>query len=213
MAILATDARVEVENTVGTATAITGITNANPGVVTSAAHGLSNGAWVKLAISDGMVELDQQVVRVANVATDTFELESIDTTNFSTYASGTNTWQEVTAWYTVAASTGVDIGNATPTEIDGTRLIDKKTVTLYGLPGSISGTIDIQHDPHSSAIQKLKAASTADLLAFRVTWSNDNICGFGAITAYSGGWSAAINSIVSGQIPVTVPADLVEYVS
>lgn len=213
MAILATDARVEVENTVGTATAITGITNANPGVVTSAAHGLSNGAWVKLAISDGMVELDQQVVRVANVATDTFELESIDTTNFSTYASGTNTWQEVTAWYTVAASTGVDIGNASPTEIDGTRLIDKKTVTLYGLPGSISGTIDIQHDPHSTAIQKLKAASTADLLAFRVTWSNDNKCGFGAITAYSGGWSAALNSIVSGQIPVTVPAELVEYVS
>lgn len=213
MAIIATDARVEVENTVGTATAITGITNANPGVVTSAAHGLSNGAIVKLAISDGMVELDQQVVRIANATTDTFELEGIDTSNMSTFASGTITWQEVTAWYTVAASTGVNIGDSTPTELDGTRLIDKKQVTLYGLPGSISGTIDIQHDPHSAAIQKLKAASVSDLLSFRVTWNNGNICVFGALSAYSGGFAAAVNNILTGSIPVTVPAELVEYAS
>ena len=213
MPIIATNARVEVENTVGTATAITGITNANPGVVTSAGHGLTDGDVVKLAISDGMVELNEQVVRIANTATDSFELEGVDTTDMSTFAAGTNTWQEVSAWYTIAAATAVNIGDAAPSELDGTRLIDKKAVTLYGLPGSISGTIDIQHDPHSQAIQKLKAADVSDLLAFRVTWNNGNIAIFGAKSAYSGGFSAAVNNILTGSIPVTVPAELVEYVS
>lgn len=213
MTIIATNARVEVENTVGTATAITGITNANPGVVTSAGHGLTDGDIVKLAISDGMVELNDQVVRIANSATDTFELEDLDTTNYSTYAAGTNTWQEVSAWYTLAAATSVNIGDATPNELDGTRLIDKKAVTLYGLPGSISGTIDIQHDPQAAVVQKIKAASVSDLLSFRVTWNNGNIAVFGAKTAYSGGFSASVNNILTGSIPVTVPAEVMEYAS
>lgn len=213
MTIIATNARVEVENTVGTATAITGITNANPGVVTSAGHGLTDGDIVKLAISDGMVELNDQVVRIANSATDTFELEDLDTTNYSTYAAGTNTWQEVSAWYTLAAATSVNLGDATPNELDGTRLIDKKAVTLYGLPGSISGTIDIQHDPQALVVQKIKAAAVSDLLGFRVTWNNGNIAVFGAKTAYSGGFSASVNNILTGSIPVTVPAEVMEYAS
>jgi len=214
MTIIATNARVEVENTVGTATAITGITNANPGVATSAAHGLTNGDIVKLVATDGMVELNEQVVRVANVDTNTFELEGIDTTNYGTFSSsGTNTWQDVTAWYTLSAAASLNISDASPTEIDATRLIDSKTRTLYGLPGSVSGSIDIEHDPHSSAVQKLKAAAVSDLLAFRVTWSNGNIALFGGKTAYSGGFSATLNDKVTGSIPVTVPAELMEYAS
>jgi len=213
MAIVATNATVQVENALGTATAITGITNANPGVVTSNAHGLANGDIVKLVVSDGMVELNEQVVRVAEVDTNTFELEGIDTTSYGTFASGTITFQEVTSWYTLAAATSVNMGDAAPTELDGTRLVDRKSVTLYGLPGSISGSIEIQHDPHSSAVQKIKAASTSDLLAFKVEWSNGNVAVFGAKTAYSGGFSAGLNSIITGSIPVTVPAEIMEYAS
>lgn len=214
MSIIATNARVELENTVGTATAITGITNASPGVVTSAGHGLTNGDVVKIVATDGMVEIDDQLVRVANVTTDTFELESLDTTNFGTFsASGTNTWQEVTAWYTLAAATSVNIGDASPSEIDATRLIDRKEVTDYGLPGSVSGSIDIQHDPHSAAVQKLKAAAVSDLIAFRVTWNNGNIALFGAKSAYSGGFSANVNNILTGSVPVTVPGEIMEYES
>lgn len=211
MTIVATDAVLEVENTVGTATSITALTQANPGVATSAAHGLSNGDWVKLAVTDGMVELDEQLVRVANITTDTFELEGIDTTNYTTFSSGT--WQEVTAWYTLSSSTSLDLGNASPTELDGTKLISKRAVTLYGLPGSNSGTIAIHHEPHTSAVQKLKAASVSDLLAFRMTWNNDNITGFAAKSAYSGGFSANLNSIVTGSVPITIPADIMEYSS
>lgn len=211
MAIIATDARVEVENTTGTAITVTGVTKANPGVATATSHGLTDGDVVKFTVSDGMVELNEQVVRVANSDTNTFELEGLDTSGYSTWNSGTAT--EVTAWYTIAAATGLNLGDATPSELDASRLIDKREVTLYGRPGSTSGTIDVQHDPHSSAIQKLKSASVSDLLAFRVTWSNGNVALFGAKTAYSGGFSASNNQILTGSVPLTVPSEIMEYAS
>ena len=213
MPILANNARVEVENVVGTPAAIEDITNADPAVVTITAHGFTDGDIVKLDISDGMVELDGQVARVASSTVNDFQLEGIDTTNYSTYAAGTNNATSVTSWYTVAPATSLDIPNADPNEIDGTRLIDKKAVVLYGLAGSISGSIDIQHEPHSQAIQKIKGSTTQDRLAFRVTWTNGNIALFGANTAYSGGFSGSVGDIVSGNIPVTVLGDIAEYVS
>lgn len=55
--------------------AITGITNANPGVITSAAHGLSDGQDVYLIGIGGMTELNGNFYTVANATTNTLELE------------------------------------------------------------------------------------------------------------------------------------------
>lgn len=68
---------------------ITGITQANPGVVTtSAAHGYTNGDHVVLASVVGMVEVNGRRFTVANVTATTFELSGIDTTSFTAYISG-----------------------------------------------------------------------------------------------------------------------------
>ncbi len=78
---------------VETAKNITAITKANPGVVTIAGHGYSNGDDVYLKDIGGMVELNARTVRLKNIAANTFELtdffgNNIDTTNYSTYTSG-----------------------------------------------------------------------------------------------------------------------------
>ena len=72
---------------------ITGITQANPAVVTSAGHGLSNGASVEITDGGGMVELEDNFYVVRNVTTDTFELEdvqgnAVNSTGFTAYSSG-----------------------------------------------------------------------------------------------------------------------------
>jgi hypothetical protein len=72
---------------------ITAITQANPGVITSTAHGFSNGDEVFVDAIVGMTELNGRNYRVANVTTDTFTLEDlfgndIDTTGFTAYTSG-----------------------------------------------------------------------------------------------------------------------------
>lgn len=67
---------------------ITGATAANPVVVTSVAHGFSNGDTVIIRDVVGMEELNGDRYTVANVATDTFELAGVDGSAFTAYTSG-----------------------------------------------------------------------------------------------------------------------------
>jgi hypothetical protein len=88
-----------------TATNITGITKANPAVVTSNAHGYSNGDEVFISGVAGMTEVNSRNFKVANVAANTYELQSmsgtnINSTNYTTYTSG-GTAEKV---YTVTTS-------------------------------------------------------------------------------------------------------------
>lgn len=71
---------------------ITAITKANPGVVTSAAHGYLNGDEVVLSGIVGMTQLNGRHVKVANKAANTFEItdlqgNNINTTSYTTYSS------------------------------------------------------------------------------------------------------------------------------
>ena len=70
-----------------TAKTITGITVANPAVVTSAAHGFVNGDEVHLAGIAGMTELNGRRFIVANKAANTFELKGENSTTYTAYAS------------------------------------------------------------------------------------------------------------------------------
>ena len=85
---------------------VTGITQANPGVVTANAHGLSNGDSVYLTGIVGMTELNSGTVpyTVANVTTNTFELSGIDTSAYTAYSSGgsINRIYEIASPYTTA---------------------------------------------------------------------------------------------------------------
>ena len=73
--------------------AITNITQANPGVVTSTAHGLSDGDSVLITNVEGMTEVNGNVYTTANVTADTFELSGTDTTGYGAYTSG-GYWNE-----------------------------------------------------------------------------------------------------------------------
>ena len=77
----------------GTDKSITAITQADPGVVTSASHGFSNGDEVYVDSIVGMTELNGRNYKIANSTTNTFSLQDlfgndIDTTNFTAYTSG-----------------------------------------------------------------------------------------------------------------------------
>lgn len=67
---------------------ITGISKANPAVVTSAAHGYSNGDIVYIEGVVGMTEINEKSFTVQNVAANTFELKDYDSTLNTTYTSG-----------------------------------------------------------------------------------------------------------------------------
>lgn len=74
-------------------TAITGISQASPGVVTDPAHSYSNGDLLFLGNIVGMTQLNQRYATVANVTTNTYTLVDmygvpINTTGYGAYVSG-----------------------------------------------------------------------------------------------------------------------------
>jgi hypothetical protein len=87
---------------------ITGITQADPGVVSITSHGFSNGDTIVISGVVGMTEVNGKRFKVANVNTNDFELQDIDgvdvdTTSFTAYASGgiaNRVYQIVTTYLT-----------------------------------------------------------------------------------------------------------------
>lgn len=117
--------------------AITGITNANPGVVTYVGADPANGDWMYLTAIGGMTELNGRYVQVANVnaGANTFELKDTDgaaisTSSFGTYTSG-GTMARV---YTVASPYAV----ADLTNDEGScslSIVQSGDILYIGCPG------------------------------------------------------------------------------
>jgi len=88
---------------------ITGITQANPAVVTASSHGYENGDEVLISGVVGMTEVNSKRFLVADKTTNTFELQDkdgvdINSTSFTAYASGgiSNKVFELATPYTTA---------------------------------------------------------------------------------------------------------------
>ena len=62
---------------------ITGISQANPGVVTSVGHGMVTGDWVYIEGVAGMTQINGRTCRVGATTANTFELQNPDTTYVS----------------------------------------------------------------------------------------------------------------------------------
>jgi len=76
---------------------ITAATKANPVVITLGAHGFANGDRVRIVGAGGMTEINDKNFTVANRTENTFELQGIDGTGYTTYTSGgyTGIWSEL----------------------------------------------------------------------------------------------------------------------
>jgi len=88
---------------------VSGITQANPAVVTASSHGFSNGDFVILSSVVGMTEVNGKTFKVADKTTNTFELQDVDGTDinssaFTTYSSGgdANRIYQITSPYLTA---------------------------------------------------------------------------------------------------------------
>jgi hypothetical protein len=67
---------------------ITGISQANPGVVTSVAHGYLTDYLIKIDSVVGMTEVNERIFEITKVTADTFSLNGIDTAVYTAYTSG-----------------------------------------------------------------------------------------------------------------------------
>jgi hypothetical protein len=190
---------VAMQSALAAADTISAITKANPGVATATAHGFSNGDYVYLTIN-GMHQLNERVVRVANVAANTFELEGVDTTLFDTFTSGT----------TEAITFGTSITTATTVSNDGGGFDFIDTTTIHvnartqtpGLSNAITYSMDHIWDPADAGQIAMKSASDAQARrAFKFTFGTG-----GKIMVFAGyvGFNGAPGG--SAQDKITTPS-------
>jgi len=165
-----TKVAIAVQSALAAADTISGITKASPGVVTSTAHGMSNGAYVLMEVT-GMTQLNDRVFRIANVAANTFELEGEDTTNYDTFVSGTA--KEITFGTSMATVIGLNASGGEYEYEDTTTVhVDQRTnVPTIASPAVY--TFENIWDVADPALIALKVSSDAkSKRAIRLTFSN-----------------------------------------
>ena len=166
--------KLYMESAIAAAKTITAITNAAPGVLSSTAHGYSNGDIVLLEVQ-GMVEIHNRLFKVVSVAADSFRIADIDgstgidTTNFSLFASGTA--KKITLGTSI---TGVQDFNITGGDIkttDTTTVNDTVDTQIVTGASPLSYDMTMQWDPSSAAQQAMRTAfDTRANKAFKVLW-------------------------------------------
>lgn len=165
-----TDVDVFMESAIGAEKTITGITKANPAVVSSVAHGLTNGDYV-LIKAQGMAEVNGRVFRVANSATDSFALEGEDSTLYGTFASGTA--QEETFGTTLATLTSVAASGGEFDSIDTTLIHDRAKSSIPGLASASEYTFESVWDVSDAGlIAANQASKTKSQKAFMIVFAN-----------------------------------------
>lgn len=152
---------VSLATTYGTAKTVSGISNANPGVATSTAHGLANGALV--SVTSGWSNLNNRVARVAGTATNTFNLDGIDTTSVTQYpaGSGGGSVQEITGFTQIAQIMGFSTSGGEQQFATFSFLEQNFDTQIPTTLSAQSITLDIADDPTLPGYQALKAASDA----------------------------------------------------
>lgn len=196
----------------GSPKTITAITNANPGVATSTAHGFTDGDI--LEVTSGWSRLTDKIVRVDNSTANTVDLEGIDTTLTSIYpaAGGAGSAREITGWTQLAQITGSTSSGGEQQFLDYQFLEadSAKRIPTFKSPAQV--TFTVADDPTLPGYILAKAANDDRLpRAVRITLANGAILLYNAYISLSTIPSLTVNELMSVEVTLSLLAEPVRY--
>lgn len=142
-------------NTLAAAKSVTALTNANPAVATSVAHGYADGDIVLL--DSGWEDANDTLFKVDQLTADTFSvvgLNSLDT-NYYAAGSGTGSAQRISSWVEVPQVLGISTsgGDARFTTIS--PLAKRNDINVPTGFNAMSITLQLGHDPANANYQQM----------------------------------------------------------
>ncbi|MFL1546993.1 phage tail protein [Pseudomonas sp. O39] len=151
-------ATLEIAAAYGPAIPFTALTNANPAVATAAAHGLAEGDVI--AVNSGWTRLDGRGVRVGEIASGTFALESVNTTSIQQYPSGSGigSVREVTAFTEISQITEMNSSGGDQQFLTFGFLADDDDRQMPTTKNPITLTITVADDPSKPYVEVCEAA-------------------------------------------------------
>jgi hypothetical protein len=208
-AISAQGTTLQIATGTGTAKTITAITQGNPCIVTSTAHGLARGDRVTFASIGGMTQLNGTTATVEYVTANTFALYGVDSSSYTAFTTGgTATPVTFTAIAEVQNFSGFD-GQAS--EIDVSDLNSTAKEFKLGLVDSGGFTFamnTVLSDPGQTAVRTSRDTSTSRQYKLTLPSGTPSVATFTAFAKQvpvAGGVDAKVQSNVSLRItgPVT----------
>jgi len=198
----------------GSALTVSAITNANPGVATSTAHGLSNGDFVE--VTSGWSRLTNKVVRVSGVTANTFNLENIDTTLTTIYPAGTGTGtvRKVTG-YTQLSQILSSSSNGGEQQFLEYQFLESDAQKRIPTFKSAAGLTMSVADDISQPGFVLAAVANDDRLqrAVKITLPSASILSYNAFISVNKTPTLTVNELMACEVTMSLQAEPVRYAS
>jgi len=160
---------------------ITAMSNANPAVATSVAHGYTTGD--EILITSGWEDITDTVVKVTVLTADTFSLQGIDATNTGFYPVGTGngTAQKVTGWTAIPQVLTISGSGGDARFTDVQLLARRNSLKIPTGFNATSITLSLAHDASQSGyVTMLNISRNLSKVAFKQVISGGAVTyGFG----------------------------------
>lgn len=181
--------------------AITGISKANPAVITSAGHPFADGDVVMITGVLGMTEVNDDVYLVSKLSSGTFELIDTDSTGWTTYASGGHADKaQMSNWCEL---TGYNRQGGTKTENDASSLCSTAKEYELGLPDYGTTQLDYHFAPQTAiqlAVAELDQSGDKMAVLLRLPKNGGSRTQLGFVTQTSE--TASVNGLWTGSMTV-----------
>lgn len=192
----------------GAPVAITGITAANPPVLTAAAHGVDPGTPGKIADVVGMVELNGNLY-VADAPTEgTLELVGVDATGYTAYGSG-GTFAPATM-SNFCELTNYNQQDGSADEYDATTICSTAKEFEVGLSDPGTMQLDYLLAPNSAIQSALRAAKrSGEIIALELEFPKDGgrVIALGSVQQQS--MSGGNGSLHTGSATIRLTGDVI----
>lgn len=195
-----------------TAILATAISNANPAVVSAAAHDLEDGDVV--VVTSGWVRLDGKVARVDDALASTFALEGIDTTRTQVYTagSGAGSVRAVTSWAQISQITQVAMSGGEQQFYTFGFLEDDDDRQLPTTKNPITMTLTVADDPAKPYVPICEEADEdKEPRVVRLKLPNGSVIYYNAYVSISATPTLDRNSLMTRTITLSLAARPTRY--
>jgi len=199
--IVGRNVKVEVALTFDSPISPTAVTKANPAVATLTSHIVDTADVGYWTVTAGMVELAEQAVYCTDTDANTFTMNGLDTSGYSTFTAGTLT--TAATWGTISEAASYTVGGGAANALDDTRLMDVRTRNVAGLLAPQDLTVDVRNGvTQGSAMAFVEAAArNGTACLFRIAQGSTVLRVYYGVPSVPGE-STAAGQLASGQFNV-----------
>ena len=170
--------------TFAAAKTITAITNANPAVATSVAHGYTTGD--EILLTSGWEDATDSVYKITVLTADTFSISGLDTTNTGFYpvGTGTGTAQKVSGWTSIPQVLSISGSGGDARFTDVQLLAKRNSLKIPTGFNATSITMSLAHDAaNANYITMVGISRNLSKVAFKQVISGGSVTyGYGYLS-------------------------------